>query len=78
MLKKCPKNVEFLSPHPLGLGAVCLFAHSLASPDSPFSPAVPWMNTPTPMDAVFQVSVCRSIYPKVSTFPKLPHKKSKN
>ena len=38
MLKKCPKNVEFLSPHPLGLGVVCLFAHSLAHPDSPFSP----------------------------------------
>ena len=37
MLKKCPKNVEFLSPHPLGLGVVCLFAHSLAHPDSPFS-----------------------------------------
>ena len=25
---------------------------------------VAWMNPPTPMDAVFQVSVCRSIYPR--------------
>jgi hypothetical protein len=34
------------------------------------------MNNPTPMDAVFQVSVCRRIYPR-SLPSKAPHTKKK-